>query len=343
MALLDALKKRQTAQQTEAQNALAASQGSTQQAQQLIGAKSGKAGGGMGPKASAIGEGAALDEAKEALANQTQQQNLETNALGVKEAGVNAELNQKQQELNSQNQLAQEQLASEGTLAREGIAAQKSNALAKLTSDEQNKIEQVSAGADRAVQEMLSQKGITEDQIFEQFREDNRELMYRRDQAQLEQTAFGLAMRDKAYLDEINAIGETRRLSDSLEFAKESARLIMGENMLSVLQQIGFQERDLTDELEFNKKMAQLSLDEALAILNAQIAQDNQTAMIKGTVDLAGVGVDQYYKNQDTATPNGEGFAGDPMAEFENSDFYTPIPKANTDVTGAGKFSVTGG
>ncbi len=302
MSLLDVLKKRTQGIQTDATNALAQQGDDTAQASSLLAAKVGKASaGGAAPAASNLGEQSAIDEAKQALGSVGDQTNLATAEFGQKENQANASLAQKQAEMDTQKQLGQEQLATQGALGREGIASEQSQALAKLTAKERTQIDETSAKAEQAIQNMLTEKKLNENNIFQQFDQDNRELAYRRDAAQLEQLSQTLALRDRAYLDEINAIGEERNLRDNISFAQESNRLLMGENTTDVLQQLGWKESDLTDQLAFEKKIAQMSIDEAIKIANAQIAQDNQTAMISGVVNLGGIGVGKYMENQAAA------------------------------------------
>jgi len=302
MALLDVLQKRMQAQQAAAQGALATDQSNTQQAATLLGAKTGKQGANTGiPNASSLQEGAAIDEAKAALSDVGKQNSQGLQALGQKETDANAQLAQKQAEMDASRSLGEQSLAQQGALAREGIASQESQALAKLTSSERTKIDETANAAERSIQNMLTEKKLNENNLFQQFEQDNRELAYRRDSAQLEQLSMNLALRDKAYLDEINAIGEERNLKNNIQFAQETQRILMGENTVDVLQQIGWKESDLTDELAFSKKMAQMSIDDAIKIMNAQIAQDNTTAMISGVVNLGGMGVNAYMDSQAAA------------------------------------------
>ena len=296
MALIDALKKRTEAQQLAGQQTADSAAGTSAQLAELLAAKSGSAGGGGGPKASTMGEMAAIDEAKAALSGLSGEQNLATQEFGQKEAAIGADLSQKQSALTQQNELAGQQLAAQGTMARAGLASAESLASQKLLSRESTHIEEISAGAERAMQQMLTDRKINEANIFQQFHQDQRELAFRRDAAQLEQTAFTLALRDRAYLEEITSIGDARRLEDNVEFAREAARVSMGDHMTDVLKQIGWAEEDLTDTLAFNAKMAGISLSDALSIINAEMTQHNNENVVKGLTDLGAAGVDYWAK-----------------------------------------------
>lgn len=332
MALYDVLQKRVQAQRQSAMGTLNGSAQDTTQG--ILGAKTGKAApaAGAGPKASSLQEGAATDAAGLAIDQTAAQSSLGAKEVGAKENALAADAVAQQTKLDSERRAAEGALAAQATGSREALAQKEALTLDNISSKEQMQLDKLSSDAEQRIANLLSDKKITEDQIFTQYSQDNRELAFRRDAASLEQMATTLALRDKAYMNEITAIGSERNLKDDIDFQKETTRLIMGEEVASVLNQIGFGEEQLADQQAFERQMAQLSINDAIALMEAQIKAGQTQQAIQGITSMSSAYVDyELAKEPKYESPASEGpVAEKPVAaspttpNFEVTPGFTP-------------------
>ncbi len=300
MALYDVLQKRVQAQRASAMGTLGAS--AQDATSSILGAKTGKAApAGVAPKASSLQEGAATDAAALAIDGSVAQASLGAQDVGAKENALAADKVAQQTKLDAERRAAETALAAQATGTRESLAQKQDLGLESLNSKEQMQIDKLSSDAEQRIANLLSEKKINEDQIFTQYSQDNRELAFRRDAASLEQMATTLALRDKSYLNEITAIGTERNLKDDIDFQKETTRLIMGEEVSSVLNQIGFGEEQMADQMAFERRMAQLSINDAIALMEAQIKAGQTQQAIQGITGMASAAVDYQIEKGEAA------------------------------------------
>jgi hypothetical protein len=293
MALIDEFRKRmqeqqQPVQQMDAQAAL----------QRLAQAKTGKAAAGpQAPKASAIGQSVAQQQVASQGAQQAQQANVGMEQLAAGAAAQQSQIDLFRQRLAAEQQASQAGMAAKGTLAAESLAGNEARATKQLTSQEDNKLNMLSSDMRNKLQGLASERRITTDDIFESFRQDTADLEMRKDAAQLEQYAFQAALANKAYLQELDAIGKTRLLENDLNFKKEYTNIKLGDATSALLEQLGWKTAFDADERAFQEQMGKMDIDSAIAVANTAIQQSNTQAVFSGATQAAGT----YVKDKAAA------------------------------------------
>jgi hypothetical protein len=279
MALLDEIKKRLAAVKTPDIT------GTQKQMQNVLQAKTGKAGGtGAGPNISAVGEQGVQSE----LNQQGQQQQLQ-GALAGQQLQQQQDVQKQQQalgqeELATGRRMAESEMATQSTLAREGLAGQAERQRTQLDAQEQMKTNQMNSAFQQALAKLTAERNIQQDDLFANFRQSNKELEFREDAAEIQQRAMEMAMADQAYIDEIKAIGKIQGLEDDLTFKREYAKLVMGDNTDSMIKQLDWQTAFDADERTFNDKVGQMNIDQAIAVMDASIKDSNARAIGSGVI-----------------------------------------------------------
>lgn len=286
MALMDFINKfRKQAEQPAP--AVAAGSAASQIAS-LLKAKTGKGGASATPASqtniAAENEAASANAAlqQQALAGQAQ-------AASVGQAAQNVEqgLAAGQDKLQQQERMFQAQQTAQGLGAREAVAGQAGMARERMSADQTMKIDQMNASYQNALTKLAADKGMSEANIWEGFRQSSAELEYRKDVAELEQAAHIQAMANKNYVMQLQTIGALNRLQNDIEFNKEAGRLVMGNKVDALVTQLGWKEAFNKDEREFAIQMGQMDIDAAMQILNAEIQQANTTAIASGVISGA--------------------------------------------------------
>lgn len=277
-----------------------------QQDQLLAGlrAKTGKATASSTPGGSNLGEQTALDAA------QTQQQQatsagrlagaqVATQAAGQAQTTADA---QKGLATDTQNQMAG--LATQGAIQSSQTAAAEQQANSQTSYNETAKAQALNAQAYTTLQQLAADKQLSVDNIWRDFHASEQDLAYRKDAAQIEQVGFLLSLRDQSYVDELNRVGQERMLDDKINYNDESARLAMGDQLDSLVQQLGFKTSLNADQRTWDTKLAGMSIDAAMQISQAAITASSQNMMISGAGTMAKAGVDAYFNK--SPTPKGQ-------------------------------------
>lgn len=325
MSLYDALQKRLNKSTMGALSEAGKTDVGTQQAA-IQTAGSGKALPGAAPAAPSLAEQAAASGAVDAVKTAADASSFQAQALGLAEQQEAAQTSLGQQQLDEQLRQGQQGLAAQATTQRANLASQQSQAFQRLDTQEEMKREAVTMQAEQAVANLLSNRKLSENDIFASFRQDERELEFRRDQAALEQMGTMMALRDRAYIDELDRIGRQRRLDDEQAFTKESARLALGDQLALYLDKLGWAEADLVDNLRFAEKLAQMDINQAWAMMKMATDANNAAMIASGATGLASAGAQYAFGTPSSTTPNSDSFAAKPTS----TDFG---------VTGAGQFS----
>ena len=105
-------------------------------------------------------------------------------------------------------------------------------------------------------------------------------------------------MRDKVYLDELNRIGQQRALQDEINFTDESRRLILGNEMYQLVDELGWRKDFDVDTRAFNERINQMTQENAYDVAQAEAMAANQRQMWKGIGDLGAAGID-YQKSEE--------------------------------------------
>jgi hypothetical protein len=150
-----------------------------------------------------------------------------------------------------------------------------------------------------AVKDLASQRGIAEDDLFADFRQGTQELEFRKDGAKLEQLAHQLALSDRKYVEDLQQIGQLRRLEDSHQFALESQSLALGQALEDALAQRDLKVDLNASEREFNEWLTNMDVDSAAAILAANMDANNRALILK-----AGVGAGEALVKTKSEEPD---------------------------------------
>ena len=291
MAIIDDIRRRLA--QTKAPDIT----GTQKQLQSLTKAKKGKAPTATSsvPQASSVGEQAVQSE----LTQQSSQQQLQGAMTGQQlqqQQETQAEQQRLGQEsLDVQKDMAQKEMAVQSELAREGLAGNAERTRMQRTAQEEMQTASINNAFKQNTANLASERGIQQDSIFSSFRQSNQELDMRQDAAKLEQLSFNMALGDREYVDELNAIGKIRNLEDRLTFQKEHAILSMGDSTLQMIEQLGWKESFYASEREFQTEMANMDIDSAIALSNRMISDANSKAVASGAI----TGAQSYNKGRD--------------------------------------------
>lgn len=297
MALYDALQKRLN----KTNKALLSEAGKTDTGasiasiQQAAGGKATSAPTGQPSLAEQSAASGAVQDVKTAAAAT----GLQAQALGMAEQAEAANTALGEQQLAEQLRQGQQGLAAQATTQRANLASGEKLAMDKLQSTEEMKRDTITSQAEQAVANLLSNKKISENDIFASFAQDERELEFRRDQASIEQLGTMLALRDRAYVDELERVGRQRNLDDQQGFEKEAARLALGDQTALYLEKLEWTEADLVDNLRFAEKMSQMDINQAWALLKMASDAANASMIASGATTILGAGA--QYAMQPTA------------------------------------------
>jgi hypothetical protein len=305
MALIDEIRKRLEAQKAS----LPTAQTTSQQLQGLLQAKTGGVSApGQSPKASMLGAEAAQANVQQAATQQSLEQQLASQQLG-EAANQQAQQQQlAQQQLTAQRQMTQAEMAAKGTMAREELSGNEVRARVSLTAQEEMKTDAINGQYRNKINEMTSQRNIAVDDLFRDFSQSMEELDFRKDAAQLEQTAFQLAMKDKKYLQELQSVAKVRDLQNSLTFRKEAAILKFGEVTSSLLDELGWRRAFDADTREFTNMMSGMDIANAIRIADASISDSNKSMIASGVIQGVKSGVNYSVNNNTTSSANNGGF-----------------------------------
>jgi hypothetical protein len=297
MALLDDIKKR-----IGERKAGVTVPSTTDRAQKLLSAKSGKAAG-PAPALSRIGERVAAQAAQPSRTQEAAQTAGLLGAIQQQQAGEKTAAQSSMQRFTQ----AKEQMRGAGQRAGEARQAGTEQALSQLAGQESRAADKMAADYQRSVDQLASERGVATEDIFESFRQGDKELRYRKDAAYIEQVAHEMAMADKEYIQNLEMVGRERRLTDKLAFAEESAEIQLGSEMTRLLDELDFLTAYNEKDRDFEVRLKELDLDSAMRILETSTQQANMRSIVGGGGDVlsTGEGYDPY-----TPSNTGYGFDG---------------------------------
>lgn len=150
--------------------------------------------------------------------------------------------------------------------------AEESMARKSRESQTSTQINQINSTADGKLADIVSASNTEIANLFSGHERGQRELEARADQASLEQKAFLLAMADEAYLEEITRVGDFNQLRDQLKYNEEVNRIVMGNDMKNVLDDIAFNTSENATQREFERNLVKIrgevSLQAGKALIN---------------------------------------------------------------------------
>jgi hypothetical protein len=297
MALLDKLKKKiQPADVGALERTLVA--GQTGRAQQE-----------QGPAASGLGAQIAQQQAQaaqQALSSEQQaaqqelatQQQLQAEAAKTQERGLEMGRETALADISAQQRMAGE--------TREAREAQASAALAAQASMFAERVTNTYA---ETLKDLVSARGITEQDIFQEYSQAMDALEADKAAAELEQLGHLLAFSDKQYVDSIQRIAREQGMRDELEFKKQSQEIIMAAELSILGDKLNFERALNADDREFRREMAKMDLDSALRLAEIATKEANTVQMIEGTTDLSSELL-KYYAGKEREEKKGGGGGG---------------------------------
>jgi hypothetical protein len=170
---------------------------------------------------------------------------------------------------------------------------------ASLAGQEARGTKAATQGFQTKTADMTAEAGNAADDLFAQFRQGTQELAFRKDAAQLEQSAQQLALRDRAYVDQLVQIGTLRRLEDENAWRGELQRLTLGDKLASAIASVGFKVDLNADQRAFNEQMAGMDMDTALMVLNSELQGKNAATIMTGLGSLANTGAKAKVASDD--------------------------------------------
>jgi len=291
MALLDILNKKKA-------NRQAAPVQAADITKQMAATQSGKAAAPTsGPQQSNVASQVTQDNVN-AQAGAIDTQNTLANQQTTQAAiGQENQFKKQQSSLEDNKQSALKDVAANNQMQDSSRAETESEAIKRVQSQETQQATKLGNAYAQSLQQLASDRGIAENSLFDLSQQSQAELDSDKTQAYLAQVAHAAAMSDKKYVDAINAIGQERNLRDNIAFQKEALRLNMGRDFEILGQQFNAAELANMDSREYQKTIAQMDINTALSMAAQAAKEQKYMDTIKGTTELAKVGVDTYAKS----------------------------------------------
>lgn len=240
----------------------------------ILAQKTGKARRRRGPTQTALAESQAITTGRQALREQTMAERLADLQLRGAEEIQAEEQATRESALQQQERMQQQQLQAETTMRRAEMEAAEEQALTGIQRQQERKIKQMNNVAEMRLRDLASARNLALDDIFTQFEFSTAELEHRADAGRLEQLAFNLAMQDKRYLDELSQIGQQRQLENDIAFDKEMQRIVMEDNLNSLLEDIDFKAGRAVTNREYTRQLANIDIETAIDLAKSAIRDD---------------------------------------------------------------------
>lgn len=275
----------------------------------ILRAKGGKAGSGGGAKASAVGEGVAQQGVNAAVAQQGLAGSLMASQIGAARDAQATQTATAEADLAATRRIAEEGMATQAAGAREQIGAQTEISAAARQANEEMKTAAINAQATNQLRALMTQRGITLDDIFANFKQSSQELEFREDAAQLEQFGFNLALSDKTYMDELSRIGRQRNMDSELAFQAEMNDIILGADLSETMDELGFAKKFGAQQREWEKTLTEMGADAKIELARAMIRDDAKRRTVEGIGSAVGAAAGaaaenpEWFESQSTDTP----------------------------------------
>lgn len=283
-------------------------------------AATGKAGrAGTGPQMSNVGAQLAGQQgqaARQALNVQGMQQQQ---ALGAAEQAQEDQFKLAQKGLEQRAEQQQADLLTQETMQNQQRQAQDEMALKDRKAKEARTGQLMTNQYANALANLASQRGIAEQQLFEEARQVRSELDHDKYLSYLDQVAHSAAMSDRKYVDEITKIGQMRNLKDQLAFKKEAAQIAFGNDFEILRQNFDMQKLINADRRQAQQIISQMDIDTALKMAEIASKEAAYTNIIKGAAGLGSA-----YAMSDSPQSSTSGYNKTPTTGYQTSggDIY---------------------
>lgn len=272
----------------------------------LLAAKKGKVGQ-AAPAASNVLEQATQDQNKAQAKQAAVSTAIEGAGQLAQRTGLEGQIEQAGAAQQQAFDLNRQGITADASRNQGGLAAQEQMQNVELDAAKQRKLRGINAQAESQLRALSAQGRMEVDDLFADFARSNQELAFRKDAAQLEQLGTLLALQDRKYVDELNRIGEKRKLYDQTNWAKEKSRIVYGSNLDGLMNDLQFKRGEDITNREFQKQLASVDITTALEMARAAMRDEAQRDMASAGISAistaAGSGVDWGSMFSSPTTP----------------------------------------
>lgn len=108
-------------------------------------------------------------------------------------------------------------------------------------------------------------------ELLGQLERDRATLDAQKDAAKLEQVAFGLALKDKNYIETLQNVGAAKRLDNELAFRGELAKAVFGQSMDLLEKELGMQNLLDSTDRQFREGLSNMNIDHATRMADIEL------------------------------------------------------------------------
>lgn len=259
--------------------------------------------------ASNLAEQATAAEAASALGTQTQKGAAAADQITEQQRGIETQAQLEREQLASQRRVGEAGLATEGRVRRGELATTEGLADEQREAQTYTRLSTMTQQADQALTRLATDRGITEDQLFGQFGRARSTLEQEQQKATLDQTLFNTVLSNKKYLQEIEELGELRRLGDQQAFQKELQEIVYGKELAQTLYDVGSMEMVDEQGRNWDEFLTKLDGDRRFEIYEKAAENAHKRLMWFGvSASAADIGATAYKSGSSdgAATDSGE-------------------------------------
>lgn len=165
-------------------------------------------------------------------------------------------------------------------------AAMQSLAGQQASAGIQQDADQTQASQAQARTGLSLQGQIQTNQLLQDMEQNKGQLDLAKDNAKLQQLAFGLRMQDQQYVDNLQMAGAKNRLDDQAQFDIALQKSIFGENTDLLQQQLGGKSLMDANDREFKQFLNGLTIEQATALAKTDL--DHAAVMSKMQTEAEG-------------------------------------------------------
>lgn len=141
-----------------------------------------------------------------------------------------------------------------------------------------------------AAADLASQRGIAENDIFQDYNQAIQQVGLEKATSNLEQTAHILAMSDAKYVDELKRVGMELNLQDDISFKREASTLALQKNLEILSKGFDMERLINADRRTFTEQMSTMDLNMALSIAAQAAKEAAAVQTISGVTNAVGAG-----------------------------------------------------
>jgi hypothetical protein len=317
--LLESLQKRLAQSGTTLQPPAQPQQQAMQQALQAGTGKVSSSVGFGSARQSSLGEQSAIATAEQQALQQQQKTAGLIQDIGQQSQAVEQKETLAGEQLQAQRERVENQLDSQARVARQDYQDQEEQARARRDAATYIKLNSLTQKADQALQQLATQRGVKLDDIFANYDKQQAELELAKADSALNQSIFNLQMSNRAFIDELEMIGNNRQLNSALDFQRETQDIIWGINSAQAREQFDWLRGQDLKARDFERQLSQMGIQSRLAVYDMAM-QANQTQFYSKAINQVGQAAATGLKSipSKTTVPSGPPTAGPGMTASAN-------------------------